>query len=111
MGSYDMTRFGFVPSCLALAILALLSSASPAAVPTDAKERGEIIGQPTALTVQPAKIPLTGSRDRQQLVVTGKYADGTVRDLTGVVAITCTTPDLVAIADGYVAPRKNGTAT
>ena len=40
-----------------------------------------IIGQPTKLTVQPADIVLTDGRTWQQVVVTGNYADGSVRDL------------------------------
>src|SRR5258708_28046929 len=35
-----------------------------------------------SLQVQPDKVTLTGPRATAQLVVTGVYADGTVRDLT-----------------------------
>src|SRR5206468_3941059 len=52
-----------------------------------------------------------GPRARQQLTVTGRYADGSVRDLTAFCELSCEAPDLVAIErGGYLAPRKNGSA-
>ena len=53
-----------------------------AAVPTEPAKIAPLVGQPTGLAVQPESITLTGPRALQQIVVTGKYADGTVRDLT-----------------------------
>ena len=65
-------------------VLALALAAAPAltAAPPTADDRAALVGQPTALVVAPATVDLTGPRDVRQLVVTGKYADGTVRDLT-----------------------------
>src|SRR5207247_1817525 len=60
--------------------------------------------------VQPAVIQLNGPRAQQQLVITGKYADGTVRDLTAFAEITLE-GDAAAIGDEQVIlPRKNGAA-
>src|SRR5438132_12515932 len=65
---------------LALGTLFLVSGSAPADVP--AQDRAKIVGLPTSLLVQPSAVTLTGPRSLQQLVVTGKYADGSVRALT-----------------------------
>src|SRR5687767_6730760 len=36
-----------------------------------------------SLSAEPAAVRLTGAGARQQLVITGKFSDGTERDLTG----------------------------
>ena len=54
-----------------------------AAVPTDAAARQVAIGKPVALEVLPVSISLSGPRATQQILVTGRYADGSLRDLTG----------------------------
>ena len=98
--------FGFV--------LAVLASASPAtaAPPTEAGERKAVIGQPAGTEVYPAAVTLTGARDARQLVVTGKYADGTARDLTGVVEAKVEPAGVADLQDGlFLRPVKNGTAT
>src|SRR5262245_15886975 len=93
-------------ACLLLAALAL---PAPAAVPTDPKGRAEIAGAPASLVVQPAAVTLAGPRARVQLVVTGKYADGSARDLTPVCEFSCESADLVSLdPSGYVAAKKNG---
>ena len=72
---------------------------APAAVPADPAARACLIGQPTALRVEPAAVTLTGPRALQQVVVTGQYADGTVRDLTPFCDLAIEAPD-VAVVDG-----------
>ena len=69
-----------------------------------------VVGRPTSLQVQPEAVLLTGPRARQQLVVTGRYADGMVRDLTAFASVA-SDAEAVAAADGLVLPRKNGSAT
>jgi hypothetical protein len=96
---------------LAVLGLCLFTLSAPAANVPDASARAALIGQPAALLVEPATVTLTGPRARQQLVVTGKYADGSLRDLTSVCDFACDAKDLVAIdASGYVEPRKNGSS-
>lgn len=92
-------------------VLALsLAKQATAAVPTDAAAKAKVIGQPASLQVQPATILLSGPRAQQQLVVTGKYADGTIRDLTAFVEFALE-GDAIAVSDEQVVlPRKNGTA-
>jgi hypothetical protein len=82
-------------------VLAVLT-ASPviAAPPTDAGERAAIVDQPASVDVLPANVALSGVRDARQLVVSGKYADGSVRDLTGVVAAKVEPADVVELQEG-----------
>jgi hypothetical protein len=76
-----------------------------------AKERGKVIGQPVSLLVQPAVITLSGPRDTQQLLVTGRYLDGSLRDLTPFCDFAIEGSEAVAIqAGGLVLPRSNGRA-
>ena len=70
-----------LPILCAMLLPTIASSAEP---PTEAADREKLIGQPVAVDVMPAKIDMKGPRAVTQLVVTGKYADGTVRDLTSV---------------------------
>src|SRR5262249_33770525 len=66
--------------------------------------------QPVSLEIQPAEIVLAGRRAVQQIVVTGKYADGSARDLTHVAEIKAEGD--VAFLDGdlFLTPKKDGTA-
>src|SRR5437879_5688469 len=85
---------------LTWAFLLLAVPVSRAAVPADPAERAKVIGQPVALVVQPAVVQLTGQRGLQQVVVTGKYADGSVRDLTAFCEITVEKTDGVEVGSG-----------
>jgi hypothetical protein len=79
-----------------------------ASVPIDAKERAKAIGQPIAVEVAPAAVKLDGPQAMQQLVVTGKYADGTIRDLTPFATFAADAPDLVDPGSGFVRGKRNG---
>jgi hypothetical protein len=88
--------------------------ASPlfAALPTDPSAQAQVIGQPLCLTVQPKILTLNGSRDRQQILVTSHYADGSVRDLTPLCDLASEAPDIAqAESGGYLVPRKDGATT
>jgi Protein of unknown function (DUF1553)/Protein of unknown function (DUF1549) len=95
----------WLPACL----LACLPAFAAAAVPTDAKDREKAVGQPTALEVRPPSVTLDGPRAVQQVVVTGKYADGTIRDLTPFAIYSAESADLIDVAAGFVLGKKNGT--
>jgi hypothetical protein len=98
------------PAALVFAVL--VAAPAPAAPPTDAGERKAVIGQPTAVEVVPATVTLSGVRDARQLVVSGKYADGTARDLTGVVEAKVEPAGIVEVQEGlFLRPKKDGTAT
>ena len=97
-------------------LLALLVAVAPSAVvaapPSEGDERKAVIGQPAGVEVTPQVVTLGGARDARQLVVTGKYADGSARDLTAVVEAKVEPAGVVDLQDGlYLRPVKNGTAT
>jgi hypothetical protein len=106
MSSKSSPRF----TILALGLTGLfLSAAQAPAVLPEGDERGKIIGQPQSLLVQPAQIDLNGPRSRLQLVVTGRYADGNIRDLTPFCEAVVEGHDLLGVEEGlYLQPRKNG---
>jgi hypothetical protein len=104
-----IARLTLRPAFPALATLALAATTAPAAVPTDPAKVAPLVGQPTALSVQPETITLAGPRALQQVVVTGKYADGTLRDLTPFCEMTPLAPEVAAVKDGLVVPGRNGT--
>ncbi len=93
----------------ALALLLAAAAVAAAAVPADPAQRAQQIGQPTALLVQPETITLTGPRAVQQVVVTGKYADGSVRDLTPFCELSVEAADVAAVTpSGFLTPKKTG---
>ena len=75
----------------------------------DPAERAALIGQLVSLQVQPTSILLRGPHATQQVVVSGRYADGAVRDVTTASEMAGETADLVAVDEGgFVVPKKNG---
>lgn len=75
-----MWRIAFV----LVASLPLVGQTLQAELPDSPAARAQLIGPPVALQVQPEHVHLNGPRSTQQLLVTGRYADGSLRDLTGV---------------------------
>jgi hypothetical protein len=105
------TRTWFRSAACALAALALSAAPAPAAPPVDPADRAAVAEQPASLDVFPTAVALTGARDARQLIVTGKYADGTVRDLTAVATARVEPTGLVEVQDGlYLRPKTNGSA-
>lgn len=97
------------PALFALAWLLAVAATAPAAVPADADARARLVGRPIALRVQPEAVTLAGPRALQQVVVTGQYADGSVRDLTPFCDLTTEAGDVAAIdPTGVLLPRKTG---
>ncbi len=65
-----------------------------------------------ALQVEPAEIVLRHGGDRQRLLVTATFPDGTVRDLTRSARYQPVTPALLAVSsDGVVRPKGAGKTT
>ncbi len=107
-----LRRFQFRGSlafCALLAVGAL--SVAGAAPPAGTTAKSELIGKPVALVIEPATINFAGPRSVQQLVVTGKYADGSVRDLTTVASIRVEPASIVRVRDGFVTPLANGSGS
>jgi hypothetical protein len=83
--------------------------ASWASVPTDAAARAQVVGRPTAVVVQPQAITLSGPRAFQQVIVTGIYPDGTLRDLTPFSEMNAESAGCVSVqSEGLVLPEKEG---
>jgi len=93
---------------LAVLVLGFLPISAVAAPPADAKDRARAVGQPTALEVLPANVSLNGPRAVQQVVVTGKYADGTIRDLTLFATFTPAASDVLDADGGFLRGKRNG---
>ncbi len=94
------------------ALFTLTSFPAAAALPTSPADKAKIVGQPSSLVVQPQAILLTGARSMQQLVITGQYPDGSVRDLTPFAAVNIQAPNIVTVGeDQMVFPSGNGTTT
>jgi hypothetical protein len=98
-----------IPACLIAFAFAAPASAAP---PLAADERAAAAGQPVAIEVNPAAITLNGTHDARQLVVTGKYADGTLRDLTALAGVVVEKAGVVEVQDGaYLRPKADGATT
>ena len=66
---------------------------------------------PARLTVEPETTVLNGRRASAQLIATGFYGDGSVRDLTRAATWTSTNPAIVMVdAGGLIEPRSDGEA-
>ncbi|MFO0968974.1 MAG: DUF1553 domain-containing protein [Gemmataceae bacterium] len=100
----------FRRTSLALLVSLCGAFAAQAAPPSEPAERAKIVGAPTALVVQPPTAVLAGPRAHVQLVISGKYSDGSVRDLTPFCTVTAEDASLVKVEDtNYLTPVKNGT--
>ena len=72
-------------------------------------QQDEPVGHPISLQVTPQRIKLTGLRSAQQILVTGVYADGSVRDLTRVSAWESVPAGVVSVtANGRITGHQNG---
>jgi hypothetical protein len=102
----------YLRGSLAALLLSTLADPAIGAPPIDANERKAVAGQPTALEILPGTLTLSGIRDARQVVVSGAYADGTVRDLTSVADARVEPAGVVELQEGlYLRPKKNGTAS
>lgn len=66
----------------------------------------DVVGEPAEIVFEMAEVRLDGPRAYQQLLVTGKYADGSLRDLTRSVEYASANPALVEIDKHGVARAK-----
>src|SRR5262245_32342895 len=100
--------------CPFLALTLALAVAVPAraAVPDAPADRARVVGTPATLLVHPATITLDGPRATHQLVVTGQYGDGSVRDLTPFCEFGVEGGAVLDIAPGgFLRPRQDGSCT
>ncbi|OWK40773.1 DUF1549 and DUF1553 domain-containing protein [Fimbriiglobus ruber] len=102
----------FLSTAAVVCAAAILSLSSAYASPPSDDDKTALVGQPASLTVAPAAVTLTGPRDVRQLVVTGTYPNGVVRDLTWAVAAKSDKSDVLTVGEGlFLRGAKNGTAT
>jgi hypothetical protein len=95
---------------ISLALLSALVVPAPAALPTDPGVKAQLVGQPAELIVQPEAVVLSGPRAVQQIVVTGRYADGSVRDLTAFADLTLEDAAACTLQPGgFLVPARNTT--
>src|SRR5579875_309363 len=98
--------FRFVSASLVLSLTATIASAVSF---VETSDKAAVIGQPITLQVQPKSLTLRGQHAYQQLIVTGHYAGGLIRDLTGVCAMQSESAEIAAVDEtGLVTPKKNG---
>jgi len=76
----------------------------------DAGEQKGVAGAAVSLEIAPSEFTLQGRRAQQQLVVTGRYAAETLRDLTGSVTYTSSNPNVAVVEGALVKPVGNGKA-
>lgn len=91
----------------------LLLSEQPivAASSVETDERVSAIGMPVSIEIEPETITLSGPRAGQQILVTGRYADGSVRDLTHDCQWLPASPDLLKVtATGFVTGHADGSS-
>jgi hypothetical protein len=63
---------------------------------------------PDRLTVAPGKITLNGPRDKQPLLVMGRYADGSEADLTSQARFQSLAPNIASVEAAIVKPCADG---
>ncbi|MDP7020662.1 MAG: hypothetical protein QGG36_33055, partial [Pirellulaceae bacterium] len=94
---------------IALALVAVVVGRLSAAPPADPVERGQLIGAPISIDVEPRVIELKEPRASVQLVVTAKYADGSLRDLTALQLWKVVNPEVISVSPhGLVTGLNNG---
>ena len=97
-----------VTAIASLVVFFNAATAALAELPSDTTARERVVASPLSLTVTPASFALHDERDWAQLVVTGNYSDGSVRDLTPFCDLECSPANLVSIDGGCVIPRAAG---
>jgi Protein of unknown function (DUF1553)/Protein of unknown function (DUF1549) len=66
--------------------------------------------EPLELSVHPKTVMLSGARDAVQLVVTAKFPDGGLRDVTHAVSVKLDRPEVASVGEGlFLRGAKNGT--
>src|SRR5438876_33065 len=101
-----------LPLARNLAVITLLISVASirAEDPTRAASLKPALSADLAgLVIEPGSVTLAGARDLQSLLVTGKLADGTLRDLTREVSYQSLSPQIVTADDkGVLRPVATG---
>jgi hypothetical protein len=93
-------------------VLVFLVASPVLAGPIGADEKAAVIGQPDSLVVAPESIRLSGPRAVQQVLVTGRYADGGERDLTAFCTLSAEAAGIIRVRPGgFLEALKDGRTT
>ncbi len=93
-----------------LLALCVLIAALPIA--GQAGEPEAALGSPSKVTIESVDSTMVGRRSTLQLLATGRYADGSVRDLTRALDWSSLNPEVATVSPrGQVVPRGDGSAT
>jgi hypothetical protein len=104
--------FRLVVGLFILTGMTLPAPAAQGSVPTDAETRAKVIGQPKVLVVEPSVIVLDGPRAVVQPVITGRYGDDSLRDLTHFCEIAIEDRAIAGVDNSrLLLPLKNGSTT
>ena len=77
----------------------------------DAGRQVQQFESPLAIEVSPVTFEFSSPRDKLTLVVTGRYADGIVRDVTHEAQFATSDAEVVTVSDNVVRPAGDGAAT
>ncbi len=101
-GALQVSAMKVLTSKLLFAAAFFMTAATPAdaARPANPAEQLAYIGQPVSLDVQPETIRLAGPRAMRQVLVTGRYSDGSERDLTSFCQMQVERPDVIKLGRG-----------
>lgn len=93
---------------VAAMMLAVLPARCLSEVPSQPSKRQAVVGDPIRIEVVPQAVELQGARANRQLIVTGHYSDGSVRDMTPFAEYRIDPQDLVTCNRGWLRGVKNG---
>ena len=92
---------------LALPFVIVLAFASI----TRAEDPKSVLGTPSTVQIEPSTATISGPRATSQLIASGTYADGSVRDLTRALEWVSLNPEIATVTPkGRVIPKTNGVA-
>ena len=96
-------RLVAVASLIAIAILRMS--------PGRGDEPSAVLGSPASVAIEPGSATLTGRRATRQMLATGSYEDGSVRDLTRALEWASLNPEVATVSpEGRVTPLSDGEA-
>jgi hypothetical protein len=105
-----MTQRLVAQTFVAIALILPAHLVAEEKAPAAGQKPAVVVGDPTTITLIPEKIVLNGKRARQQVIVTGQYANSELRDLSPAAELVSTAPQIVKIENGVLLPVANGAA-
>ena len=111
MMSHDQVSLRTIQTIDTALVCSLFSAGTLAGIPQKSDLRKQIIGNPVVVEITPTNAILDGPRATRQILVTGHYSDGKMRDLTPICEWHSDQTDrLTVTAGGLVSSLQDGTA-